>query len=91
MQEMFYQNNLIDIQNHHINSLHEIKINKETILYNNSVINIEDKYVAILDLADLKTKLESCNEPYLTINFGDDQAIVIARGNIKNVIPQCRG
>jgi len=33
MQEMFYQNNLIDIPNHHINSLHEIKINKNTLLY----------------------------------------------------------
>jgi len=33
MQEMFYQNNLIDIPNHHINSLHEIKIIKNTLLY----------------------------------------------------------
>ena len=33
MQEMFYQNNLIEVQNHHINSLHEIKINKDTLLY----------------------------------------------------------
>lgn len=33
MQEMFYQNNMIDISNHHINSLHEIKIDKGTILY----------------------------------------------------------
>lgn len=79
----FYKDSVVVYDTH--------KNNKETILYNNSVANIEDKYVAILDLADLKTKLESCNEPYLTINFGDDQAIVIARGNIKNVIPQCRG
>lgn len=33
MQEMFYQNNLTDIPNHHINSLHEISINKNTLLY----------------------------------------------------------
>lgn len=33
MQEMFYQDNLIDIPNHHINSLHEIKIIKNTLLY----------------------------------------------------------
>ena len=33
MQEMFYQDNLIDIQNHQINSLHEIKINKNTLLH----------------------------------------------------------
>ena len=30
---MFYKNNLIDISNHHINSLHEIKIKKDTLLY----------------------------------------------------------
>lgn len=33
MQEMFYQNNLIDIPNHHINILHEINIKKDTLLY----------------------------------------------------------
>ena len=33
MQEMFYKNNLIDIDNHNINSLHEIKIIKDTLLY----------------------------------------------------------
>lgn len=33
MQEMFYENNLIDIPNHNINSLHEININKNTLLY----------------------------------------------------------
>ena len=67
------------------------KNNKETLLYSDSVANIEDKYIAILNLTDLKSRLESCNEHYLTINFGDDKAIVISRGNIKNVIPQCRG
>jgi len=33
MQEMFYQNNLIDIPNHKINNLHEINILKNTLLY----------------------------------------------------------
>lgn len=33
MQEMFYHKNLIDIPNHQINNLHEIKINKDTLLY----------------------------------------------------------
>ena len=33
MQEMFYHNNLMDIPNHNINSLHEIKIIKDTLLY----------------------------------------------------------
>lgn len=33
MQEMFKENNLIDINNHQINSLHEIKIIKNTLLH----------------------------------------------------------
>ena len=33
MQEMFYKHNLIDIPNHQINSLHEIQIIKNTLLY----------------------------------------------------------
>ena len=33
MQEMFYEDNLIDIPNHHINSLHEVNISKDTLLY----------------------------------------------------------
>lgn len=33
MQEMFYENNMSDVLNHHINSLHEIKIKKNTLLY----------------------------------------------------------
>jgi len=33
MQEMFYHNNLIDIPNHQINSLHEINIKPNTLLH----------------------------------------------------------
>lgn len=33
MQEMFYQDNLIEIPNHYINNLHEIHILKHTLLY----------------------------------------------------------
>lgn len=33
MQEMFYEDNLTPISNHHINSLHEINIKKDTLLF----------------------------------------------------------
>lgn len=33
MQEMFYDNNLIDIPKHKINNLHQININKNSLLY----------------------------------------------------------
>ena len=66
------------------------KENKEEIYYTNTSCNIDDSYVAILDLNDLRATLETCSEQYVTINFGDSQAIVLVRGNIKNVIPECR-
>ena len=33
MQEMFYDSNMVDVENHHLNSLHEIRIKKNTLLY----------------------------------------------------------
>lgn len=65
------------------------KENKETINYNNTVIGCDKPYTAILDLSELKVTLESCSEPYLNIHFGDEQALVISRGNISNIIPEC--
>lgn len=60
--------------------------NKEELYYTSNTI--DDEYSAILDFIDLKTTLETCTEPYLTIHFGNHQAIVLSRGNIKNVIPE---
>lgn len=62
----------------------------ETILYENTINNMEEKYTTVLDLIDLKTTLESCSEQYINLNFGDEQAIVISRKNVYNVIPECR-
>lgn len=66
------------------------KENKEEIYYTNTSCNIDDAYVAIFDLNDLRATLETCSEQYVTLNFGDGQAAVLVRGNIKNVIPECR-
>lgn len=66
------------------------KENKEVISYNNTLIDCDEPYVAILDLIELKVTLESCNEPYLNIHFGDSSALVITRGHIANVVPECR-
>lgn len=66
------------------------KENKEEIYYTNTSCNIADVYTAIFDLNDLRATLETCSEQYVTFNFGDSQAAVLVRGNIKNVIPECR-
>lgn len=63
------------------------KENSETIYYEpSSAGNIN--YTAPLDLVDIKAVLDGCTEQYLTFNFGDGQCIVVARGNVKNVIPE---
>lgn len=66
------------------------KENKEVISYNNTLLNCDDPYVAILDLVELKVTLESCSEQYLNLNFGDGSAFVLTRGHVANVIPECR-
>lgn len=66
------------------------KDNSETLYYNNDETSLTDGYTAILDLIDFKTTLESCNEHYVNIHFGDGQAIVLARANILTVIPECK-
>ena len=45
-------------------------------------------YTAILNLNELKATLDTCAEDYITINFGNDAAIVVAKGNVLNAIPQ---
>lgn len=61
--------------------------NKEEVWYSNSTI--EDSYDTYLDLNDLKVTLETCVDTYVTLEFGDTQAVVVTHGNIKNVIPEC--
>lgn len=63
------------------------KDNNEKIPYTNS---ISGTYEATLDIVDLKAVLDNCSEQYITLNFGDHQAVILARGNIKNVIPEIR-
>ena len=57
--------------------------------YTNTTCEMENNYSALLDLNDLKQTLETCTEQYVTIHFGDSQAVVLSRGNVKNVIPEC--
>lgn len=66
------------------------KENCETIYYDNEVTSLDEPYVAIFNLNDMKTTLETCTEPYLCMSFGDSSAMVISRGTVKNVIPEVR-
>lgn len=59
---------------------------KETILYTGMLNNIDQKYIAKLDLTDLKNCLESSDGAYVTLNFGDNASFVLTSGNIRYVI-----
>ena len=59
----------------------------EDITYANEVA-ADLNYSTMIDLVDIKLALESNNDQYITINFGDHQAIVIAKDNIYTVIPE---
>lgn len=65
------------------------KNNKEDIYYTNTS-NIDNDYTLVVDFNDLKMTLDTCNEQYINIHFGNSTALVISRGNVKNVIPEIR-
>lgn len=60
--------------------------NKEFIPYVKTIGDCD--YKGHLNIIELKTILLGCSEPILTINFGDKQAFVVSRGNIKSVLPE---
>ena len=66
------------------------KENCETLYYDNEVTSLTEPYSATFNLSDMKTTLETCVEPYLCMSFGDGSAMVLSRGNVKNVIPEVK-
>lgn len=64
------------------------KRNNEVVYYSNEVTTLADGYSALLDINDLKCIVDTCSEQYVTLNFGDNQAMVIPRATIKNVVPE---
>lgn len=43
-----------------------------------------------VNLVDLKLVLDSCKNEHITFNCGNHQSIIIARGNISNLIPEVK-
>jgi hypothetical protein len=64
------------------------KENSEVVDYASG--EVPESYSAMLNLNDLKATLDTCVESHLCINFGDSSAVVISRGNVKNVIPEAK-
>lgn len=63
------------------------KVNQEFVPYHSVGALPESKLEIHLGLAELKASLENSEEEYLTLNFGENEkAIVLANGNVRNVI-----
>lgn len=54
-----------------------------------NAFNSDETYDFILDTNDFKITLETNNDQYVTLNFGNKRAVVIDRPNIKNILPEC--
>ena len=65
--------------------------NEEVIFYENVVDTLlNESYEAVIDLFDLKIIIDSFKDKFINIKFGDHEAIVIARNNVFNIIPECK-
>ena len=62
------------------------KENKEVLSCN--IPNLTATYELQTDIAIVKSILEGCVEPNVSISFGNKQCIIVSRGNVKNVIPE---
>ena len=49
---------------------------------------IDTHYAMTINLADLKLVLDSCKDDCLNMSCGNHRSVVLARGNITNVIPE---
>lgn len=65
------------------------KENIETIKYIKEFSN-DFTYDTMFDLIDFKLALETNSDQYITLSFGNNQALVIAKDNIYSVIPEAR-
>ena len=65
------------------------KENKEVIKFKNDT-KIDAEYSMTLDLSDLKLILDTITDEYVTLSFGNHQAVVLKRTNISNVVPEVK-
>lgn len=65
------------------------KENKEVVSFKNDT-KVDSSYSMTLDLSDLKLVLDSIPEEYITLSFGNHQAVALKRPNLTNIIPECK-
>lgn len=76
-----------DFTSNGISIIDLVSENVEKVNYCNDCKMLEE-YTACVDVLDVKAILDTCSEEYINIKFGNKSAVVLARGNISNVIPE---
>jgi DNA polymerase III sliding clamp (beta) subunit (PCNA family) len=64
--------------------------NVDVVAIENDGSYVDTSYSFRLNIADLKLVLDSCKNSHVTMNCGNNRAIVLSRGPISNVIPEVR-
>ena len=65
--------------------------NNEQVFYETGELELNYPVSLYLDLADFKSTIEGFSEDStISLSFGDGEAVVVTRGNIRNVIPEVR-
>ena len=62
------------------------KVNNEFLYFINNSINCD--YECSLNINDLRLTLENSSDMYITMSFGNKEAIVVSKGQIFNIIPE---
>lgn len=67
------------------------KDNFEEITYTgDSLMGMTEPYLAMFNTLDLKLTLETCDETHINLGFGNHRAVIISRGAIKTIVPECK-
>ncbi|MBO5424001.1 MAG: hypothetical protein J6A25_00640 [Lachnospiraceae bacterium] len=64
--------------------------NVDYVAIENGESYVDTSYNLRLNIADLKSVLDSCKTGHVTMNCGNGRSVIIARGPISNVIPEIR-
>lgn len=63
--------------------------NMETVTVENGSY-VDESYTMDINLADVKLITDSCKGEHVTMNCGNGKSVVFVRGNISNLVPECK-
>ena len=77
---------VFEFLNDRLNIYDARKENVETLQYYDKELEDDVRFTINLNVVGIKNILDNSDEQFVTINFGDDQVVVVANGAIKNVV-----